>query len=343
MHTIFNPKQLLHNPQSELSDGGLVSAVEIPRRAEVILECVKQLSLGDIIYSEIGDLTHIKDVHCSKYLNFLASIWSRSQELGRSGEVFPFVWPVRGMRTDKVPSHLDGQLGYYSFDAGTPIGEHTYEASLAGAHTVLQATELLLKDNNSIFALCRPPGHHAARDYFGGYCFLNNIAIAAQRILKSGIKKVSIFDIDYHHGNGTQSIFYDRSDVQFVSIHADPNVEFPYFLGYADETGSGNGVGFNVNYPLPFGTDWTSWSVAFEDALTKIEEFRPEVLLVSLGLDCYEKDPISQFRLTTDDFRKIGKRLAKLELPTLFVQEGGYAVDKLGENCLNVLTSFEGD
>ena len=342
MLTVFNPKQLLHTPQHELSDGKLIPAVETAQRAEAILEAIKQQSLGDIVYSKVGDLSLIRTVHCSQYLEFLANVWKRSQELGRSGEVFPFVWPIRGMRTEQIPSHLDGQLGYYSFDAGTPIGQHSYEAALSGAFTVLHAVELLLKDQNSVYALCRPPGHHAAYDYFGGYCFLNNVAIAAQRLRNHGLKKITILDIDYHHGNGTQSIFYDRADVQFVSIHADPSIEFPYFLGYADEIGEGDGIGFNVNYPLPFGTDWEKWSVAFEDAVKKVLEFRPEVLLISLGLDCFEKDPISQFRLKSDDFRKIGTRLSQFGLPTLFVQEGGYAVEELGENCLNVLTSFEG-
>ena len=343
MITVFDSKQLLHTPQHEMSDGKLVPAVETPERAESILEAIKQQSLGKIVHPEKSDLAPIKDVHCGHYLEFLSNVWSRSQELGRSGEVFPFVWSIRGMRTDQIPSHIDGQLGHYSFDAGTPIGQHTYEAALSGAFSVLHAAELLIQDQKSVFALCRPPGHHAARDYFGGYCFLNNVAIAAQSLLNQGLKKVTILDIDYHHGNGTQTIFYHRSDVQFISIHADPSVEFPYFLGYADETGEGDGLGFNKNYPLPFGTDWNKWSVAFEDALEKVSEHKPEALLVSLGLDCFEKDPISQFRLKTDDFSKIGTRLAQLGLPTLFVQEGGYAVAELGVNCLNVLTAFEGD
>ena len=191
------------------------------------------------------------------------------------------------------------------------------------------------------FSLCRPPGHHAGRDFFGGYCYLNNAAIAAQHFLDNGHARVAIFDVDYHHGNGTQEIFYDRNDVLLASLHGDPDFEFPFHLGYARETGAGKGEGYNLNYPLPAGTAWPEWLAAFEDAHAKIRAYAPSALIISLGVDTYKEDPISQVRLESDHFPIIGRRLTDFGLPTLFVMEGGYATDALGVNAVNVLEGFE--
>ncbi len=205
----------------------------------------------------------------------------------------------------------------------------------------MTAAELVCAGENTSFALCRPPGHHAARDQFGGYCFLNNAAIAAECLLDQGCDRVAILDVDYHNGNGTQSIFEERSEVFFVSLHADPADEYPYFLGYGDERGRGAGDGFNANYPLPLGTDWSAYAEALDHALARIRAFGPDVLVVSLGLDIFEHDPISKFRLTSGDFVALGTALATVGRPTLFVFEGGYSVAELGINCVNVLTGFE--
>ncbi|TIX36460.1 MAG: histone deacetylase family protein, partial [Mesorhizobium sp.] len=174
----------------------------------------------------------------------------------------------------------------------------------------------------SAFALCRPPGHHAGAAFMGGYCFINNAAVAAQWFRDHGAARVSILDVDYHHGNGTQEIFYRRGDVQVLNLHGDPMTEYPFFLGHADERGEGDGEGFNDNYPMPFGTGWEVWNA-------------------SLGVDTFEKDPISQFKLKTGDYPRIGRRVARLGLPTLFVMEGGYAVEEIGINAVGVLTGFE--
>jgi acetoin utilization deacetylase AcuC-like enzyme len=192
-----------------------------------------------------------------------------------------------------------------------------------------------------VFALTRPPGHHAGADFFGGYCFINNAAGAAQACIDDGAGRVSVLDVDYHHGNGTQSIFYERADVLVQSIHGDPKTEYPYYLGHADETGSGGGTGFNWNYPLPAGTDAATWFDALEAACSRIRGFRPEVLVVSLGVDTFVRDPISKFRLDTPDYLQLGARLAALRLPTLFVLEGGYAVAEIGANVAGVLRGFE--
>ena len=187
-----------------------------------------------------------------------------------------------------------------------------------------------------------PPGHHAAGDLYGGYCFINNAAVCAQAFLDQGAKRVAILDVDFHHGNGTQSIFYDRPDVLFASLHGHPSDAFPHFLGYQDESGHGGGEGFNYNYPLRPNTRYDVWSQALDDACNKIRHFSPDALVISLGVDTYEGDPISFFKLTSDDFKRYGAVIASLHLPTLFVMEGGYAVEEIGINTVNVLTGFEG-
>jgi acetoin utilization deacetylase AcuC-like enzyme len=239
------------------------------------------------------------------------------------------------------PESLDAQIGFYSFDAGATFVAGTWEAIKSSCDTALTAAALVKNGERAAFALCRPPGHHAGRAFMGGYCFINNAAVAAQWFRDQGAARVSILDIDYHHGNGTQEIFYERAAVLLLNRHGDPMVEYPYFLGHADEKGAGLGEGFNHNYPMPFGTNFEAWSQALEDACGKVAAHRPDVLVVSLGVDTFEKDPISQFKLVSGDYPKIGGRIAKLGLPTLFVMEGGYAVDEIGVNAVGVLSGFE--
>lgn len=341
MKTIFSPVQLAHNPRHEISDGMLKPAVEIPARAEIVQARILETGLGDLIAPEEFGIDPLARVHAGDYLAFLETFWVRWTNAGRTGEAFPFVWPVRQLRANPVPDYIDGLLGRYSFDAGTPLGEETWSAARASADSALTAAKLVAGGERSAFALCRPPGHHAHSDFYGGYCFLNNAAIAAQWLRDAGAERVAILDVDYHHGNGTQAIFYDRSDVFFLSIHADPAEEYPYFLGHADETGRGAGEGFNANFPLPLGTSWEGWSAALNQSLGRISDFSPDILVVSLGLDAFERDPISKFRLKSDDFSRLGARLARLGVPTVFVMEGGYAVEALGINCVNVLAAFE--
>ena len=192
-----------------------------------------------------------------------------------------------------------------------------------------------------MFALCRPPGHHAGSDFYGGYCFLNNAAIATQAFRDGGAQKVAVLDVDYHHGNGTQEIFYGRGDVFFASLHGHPAQEYPYFLGYEDETGEGAGEDCNANYPLRWGTEWSAYETALDDALSRIRRYGPEAIVVSLGVDTFKDDPISKFKLDSPDYSKIGRKVAALGLPTLFIMEGGYAVEEIGINAVNVLVGFE--
>lgn len=339
--TVFSPIQLQHAPRQEISDGELKPAVEIPRRAEIVLQSIRERELGEIVEPEEFGPKPLRRVHKADYLDFMESFWERWIDAGRTKEAFPFVWPVRSLRTDIVPEHIDGLLGRYSMDAGTPVGAHTFAAAKAGANTALTATKLVKDGDNAAFALCRPPGHHAGADFYGGYCFLNNAAIAAEWLRDHGTDRVAILDVDYHHGNGTQSIFYDRSDVLFLSLHADPAREYPYFLGYADETGVNAGTGFTRNWPLPLGTDWAHYMPALYEARKWLRVFKPDILIVSLGMDCFEEDPISGFKFTSDDFTKLGQQLSEIGVPTVFLMEGGYAVDALGTNCVNVLEGFE--
>ncbi|MFM2252031.1 MAG: hypothetical protein RJB68_368, partial [Pseudomonadota bacterium] len=282
-------------------------------------------------------------IHSPRYLNFLATAWDQWVALDATNadkDILPSVWPTRTFRTDLEPDTFAAKVGLYSYDAGTPFTSGTWVAARAGAHCALSAAQAVLAGDRAAFALSRPPGHHAGADFFGGYCFLNNAALAAQHLRNAGMQKVAVLDVDYHHGNGTQAIFYDRPDVYFASIHGDPRTEYPFYLGHADETGAGAGLGANLNLPLPRGTDYATWAQALETALAGIAQFGADALVVSLGMDTFEGDPISGFKLTTQDYLRLGERLARAGLPTVFVFEGGYAVDAVGVNAVNVLQGF---
>ena len=234
-------------------------------------------------------------------------------------------------------------MGYYSFDAGCGIVEGSWDAIKSSHDVALTAAGLIQDGERSAFALCRPPGHHAGAGFMGGYCYINNAAVAAQWFRDNGAKRVSILDVDYHHGNGTQEIFYSRSDVQVINLHADPMQEYPYFLGHADERGAGEGRATISITPCASARIGRRWCEALEDACGKLVAYNPDVVVISLGVDTFEKDPISKFKLKTEDFPKIGERIARLSLPTLFVMEGGYAVAEIGVNAVSVLTGFEGN
>jgi acetoin utilization deacetylase AcuC-like enzyme len=320
----------------------LVRPYESAARAQIVLERVREQGLGEVIAPTQFGLSPLLRVHDDQYLDFLSTAWSDWLAAENRGEAIPDVWPSRRMRPQR-PNSITGKLGYYAMAAETSISEGTWEAARAAADVSLTGAELLKNGARSAFALCRPPGHHAARDLFGGYCFINNAAAAAQFLRDGGAERVAILDVDFHHGNGTQDIFYERADVLFVSLHADPKDDFPYFSGYADETGMNAGNGFTLNLPLPTGTSFEAWQAALRTALTRIQTFKADALVVSLGVDTYVNDPISSFRLASSDFATYGRMIGAISLPTLFVLEGGYAVEEIGVNVVNVLTGFEGD
>jgi len=336
MLTVYSNDHQLHRDGHELSSGKLVPCFECPERAELVLAAVRQAALGDIIEARDFGLEPITRVHDRRFVQFLQDAWSLWLAAEREGDALPYSWAIRGMQPQE-PEHIDGKLGYFSFDATSPIVSGTWQAVQASANTALTGAVALRQGAPCVFSLCRPPGHHAAVDYYGGYCYLNNVAIAAQYLLDHGAGKIAILDVDYHHGNGTQSIFYARDDVLFVSIHGDPQQEFPFFLGHKDETGEGRGRGYTANFPLPWQSSAESWFQALDKACTLVADYAPDFLLVSLGVDTFIEDPISQFRLQHADYLTMGSRIAALGLPIQFVLEGGYAVSDIGVNVANVL------
>jgi acetoin utilization deacetylase AcuC-like enzyme len=340
MITVFSPDHWLHQSPGELLYSEFVPAFEKPERAELIRARVEEVGLGPVRPPEVFPLEAITGVHAPGMVNLLMNAHAEWVAMGREGAAYPYTWAARGMRTDRVPKDLDGRLGFYSFDCGTPVTATSWQAMKVSADVALTGAVLISGGERAAFALCRPPGHHAGSDHFGGYCFLNNAALAAQKLRDDGAARVAILDVDYHHGNGTQQIFYRRGDVLVVNIHADPDQEYPYFLGFADETGVAAGEGLNVNLPLPWGTEWPAWSAALEAGLRRIAAFGADAVVVSLGVDTYKNDPISKFRLDHEHFTAMGRIIAGANIPTLFVMEGGYAVAEIGVNAVNVLTGF---
>jgi len=342
MKTIYNAAHSQHRAEHEFFRGEKVPAFEKPERADWVLAAVHKAALGDVLAPTAHDEAAIFKVHSERYVNFVRGAHAEYVALGGTGDAFPATWPIRGMRTDVEPKNFAARMGLYSFDAGSPLTAGTWAATRAGADCALTAVDLLNATDASAFVLTRPPGHHAGRDFFGGYCFLNHAAIAAQALRDSGCTRVAILDVDFHHGNGTQDIFYTRDDVFFASIHGDPMTEYPFYLGHADETGRGAGVGFNLNLPLAAGSSVATWFAALDCALKRIDAFTPDALVVSLGVDTFEGDPISHFKLQTSDYPLLGEQIARLKLPTLFAMEGGYAVAEIGDNVVGVLTGFVG-
>ena len=340
MLTVFSENHVLRDAKTELFGGQLVAPFECPARVEYILDRLKSVNLGKIITPDNHGLEPIARIHDRAFLAFLENCWKEWLTKGYKGEAIPTVWPARGMQ-QRIPDHIGGKMGYYALAGETAISNGTWEAARASADVALTAQAAINNGAKAAFALCRPPGHHAASDMYGGYCFINNAAVAAQAFIDQGASRVAILDVDFHHGNGTQAIFYDRPDVMFLSLHGDPNNAFPHFLGYDDETGSGNGTGFNFNYPMGPGTNFKSWGLALNEACKKIANYNPDALVVSLGVDTFENDPISFFRLTSDDFKRYGKTIGDLKLATLFIMEGGYAVEEIGINAVNVLQGYE--
>jgi len=346
MLTFFSDSHHAHAPQYEFFRGERVPCFETPARAEFVK--TRLTERGHVLRTPHADSRAVlAKIHTSRYLAFLEHAWRdwAALEAGNDQrQPFPSVWPVRTLRSDVEPLNFTARLGLYSMDNGSPLSAGTWQAAKAGADAAASAAALLTasdKRERAVFCCSRPPGHHAGPDFMGGYCFLNNAAVAAQALRDGGAARVAVLDVDYHHGNGTQSIFYNRADVLFVSLHGDPMTEYPFYLGHADETGEGEGAGFNLNLPLPAGCTVPRWFEALEAACARIAGYRADALVVSLGLDTFAEDPISKFALQPDDFIRLGERLGKLGLPTVFVLEGGYAAAALGTNAVNVIEGFE--
>ena len=337
MNAWFSDAHRLHTGLKEFSYGQWLDGFELPVRAEAVREHFLALQLGPVMAPPDRGLAPLARVHDADYLDFLQHAWARWAALGRSHPALPMIWRSDAQLPGRLPRHIDGQLGYYSQDAECSLVEGTWAAVYASAQCALAAAADLIAGERCSFAICRPPGHHATARAMGGFCYLNNVAIAAQYLLDHGLQRVAVVDVDYHHGNGTQSIFWSRSDVFFTSLHADPHDDYPFFSGHADETGIGAGTGCNLNLPLPPGTDGAMWLAALDRALQAVAAFEPQAVLVSLGVDTFERDPISAFKLRGDDYPQIGRRIAALGLPTAYIFEGGYATAEVGANTVGVL------
>jgi len=331
--TFYNEHHAQHRAQPTRPEGKV--SFEQPERVALVLNELQRRGLGEIVTPHRAPLVSLERIHSPRYLHFLRSAWSEWTALAPGNaelDAQASSWPVRGMRIDVEPDSFVGCLGLYSIDA-TALTAGTWNAAKTGADCAINAAHALRLGGRASFALTRPPGHHAGADYLGGGCFLNNAALAAQHLLDDGLQRVAILDIDDHHGSGTQGIFYGRSDVLTISLHADPRMDFPFYLGHADETGIGAGSGYNLNLPLARATRAAQWLAALETACLKIGMFAPEAIVVSLG--------DAGFALDGADYLRIGERIAWLGLPTAFVLEGGAAALDNAIHTVNVLEGFE--
>jgi acetoin utilization deacetylase AcuC-like enzyme len=355
MKVFYSEAHRKHEPPFEVFEGGQrVPYMENPDRMDRILKALRPMDWAEVVEPRDFGLQPVYAVHDKAYVDFLASSWTEwlaaeaenpqstiiPNAFGGSpvnkSTLLPATFALR--RHPPKPTSLLGRAGYYLMDLSACIVEGTYAAALASANCALSAAEDVSNGGRAAFALCRPPGHHAGKDYAGGYCFINNAAVAANWLSTKG--KVALLDVDYHCGNGTQDIFYDRGDVLTISIHADPNFEYPYYAGYANETGTGAGLGFHRNFPLERGTDDARYLAALEEALKLIQNFAPTYMVISAGMDIYADDPLGKIKVTTDGIREIGKRISSLALPTVIVMEGGYNNDALGKNIVAFLSTW---
>jgi acetoin utilization deacetylase AcuC-like enzyme len=348
MLIFHNPDHQAHQGRHEMFRGRLVPCHETADRLQHVLAELQRRPQGPLHTPGPADRALLARVHTPDYLAFLEGAWAQWLALSPDNaalDILPSVWPGRGMRHELPSANFSAQVGRYGFDAGSPITAGTWAAALAGAACAVDAARAVLAPGAgpraAAAALTRPPGHNAGADFFGGYCFLNNSALAAQALREAGLARVAVLDVDYHHGNGTQAIFYNRPDVLTSSLHGDPRTEYPFYLGHADERGEGAGLGFNLNLPLPAGTGFATWRAALQQGLDAVAQFCAQALVVPLGVDTFEGDPISKFSLASADYFQVGAALASAGLPTVFVLEGGYAVAEVGVNVVNVLAGYQ--
>ena len=347
MRVVHSPEHLRHEPRHEFTGGDAIGIFEIPERAEAIRRSLE----ADGGYGFAEPIEHgsepITAIHDPAMVSYLEDAWRSWRESGeRADEIFPDTFPLPAMREGMGPGPEPraprARIAMWCFDTATPMVEGTYPAARAAVDVALTAADLVLDGERSAYGLCRPPGHHAARAMFGGYCFFNNAAIAAEDLVRRTRGPVAILDVDYHHGNGTQQLFYERGDVLYVSLHGDPDRAYPYFTGFADERGTGEGEGANLNLPLPKDCSNEEYLANLDRGLGAISSFDAGPIVVSLGIDTYGRDPICDLALTTEAYHEAGRRVAALGRPVVVLQEGGYYVPHLGENVRNWLLGLEG-
>ncbi|WP_163557370.1 histone deacetylase family protein [Halomonas sp. NO4] len=341
MKLFYHPDQERHAPATFQFRGQAIDSPEGPVRAELLAAGLADVGLSLTAPAEVDSPTlrhRLAQIHTPRYLQFLESIHARWRELSGASElVSPNVHPCGGGH--HYPRHPVGQAGWHLHDLACPIGADSFAGILASAASAQAAAEAVLGGHGSAYALCRPPGHHAGPDRAGGFCFLNNSALAAT-VLREQFSRIATLDVDLHHGNGTQDIFYYRGDVWTGSLHVDPSDFYPFFWGGADEEGMGEGLGANVNRPLPLGSDAAALLEALEALLECLDAFRPQAVVIALGLDTHKDDPLAGMVLETADFTALGRRLAGLSLPTVLVQEGGYPTDVLGDNLAAFMRGY---
>jgi acetoin utilization deacetylase AcuC-like enzyme len=338
MKFVLSNNQAKHYPESFLVNGERHANPETPERIDMLRSGALAAGFELVQPADYG-LGPIARVHTPEYLEFLQNAYARWQRIpGAASEVTPNIHPTN--RDCAYPASVVAQAGYHMADASAPIAADTWESAVASAWTAVHAAEIIMAGDSMAYALARPPGHHAGADIAGGFCYLNNTAIAAQH-LRTKYKSVAILDIDVHHGNGTQAIFYDRDDVLTISLHADPVRFYPFFWGHAGERGQGEGLGYNLNLPLPRGTSDSVFLIALDKALNRIDAFAPDAVVIALGLDAFEGDPFAGLNITTKGYRLIGQAIAaRVTCPIVIVQEGGYICDELGDNLTHFLTGI---
>ena len=338
MKVFYAPVQKTHDPDTFLVAGAQRPIPEVPERADRLLAAVERFGLRAQAPADHG-LAPLAAVHTPEYLEFLQHIHGEWQAMGGSKEVVPNVHPDR--RDGVYPGSPVGRAGYHLADTACPIGASTWRAVRTSAHAAVSAAHEVLAGAPHAYGLCRPPGHHAFADMAGGFCYLNNAAIAAQ-ILRTAGHRVAVLDVDLHHGNGTQGVFYRRDDVLTVSVHVDPDTFYPHFWGHAAERGEGPGLGYNLNLPLQRSGGDAEFLEALDAALRRIDAFAPDVLVLALGLDASVDDPFGGLRVSQDGFEAIGARIGAGGQPVVLIQEGGYISDSLGDNLYRFLGGFMG-
>jgi acetoin utilization deacetylase AcuC-like enzyme len=346
---VASDAHLGHTGLIELVGGREIPCFESPERATVIREALLGTGDYELVAPEGHGPDPIAAVHELELIDLVEHVWTDAVAAGRdaSRPLLPDTFLLREyagrMSLTDLPVGRHDRLGAYCFDTATPIVEGTAEAARAAVDIGLTALDRVLAGAPLAYGLCRPPGHHAGRNLIGGYCFFNNAAIVAESVLARGAQRVAILDVDFHHGNGTQQIFWERGDVLYVSLHGDPRGIYPYYSGYATERGAGDGLGTTLNLPLAPGADGDAYLAALADGLDAIRDFDPDApLVISLGFDTYHEDPICNLALRTDDYRRIASAIAALDMPVVALQEGGYAVDALGANAIAFLGAVGG-
>lgn len=338
MKFTYSDQHCLHAPAEIVVRGLATTNLETPARARALHDALIAQGHEKVVPGP-WERSWISSVHDLGYLEFLETAHRRWQAMGRgSGVIQSHAYAHHSHRAR--PSSIQGQVGYYLSGGSCPMVEGTWMAALASADSALEASRIALETNGVAYALCRPPGHHAYADFAGGFCYLNNAAIAAH-YLSSRVGRVAVIDIDTHHGNGTQSIFYERDDVLFTSVHGDPNELFPFYAGYENEQGAGRGLGFNINAPVPMKSEDGIWLEAVARLMRAITNQGPGALVVSLGFDAYKGDPSSDLAVSTEGFHRAGRLIGRYTGPVVLVQEGGYVVDMLAANLQAFLSGFE--